>query len=428
MKISIPFKTMLIATSITLALAVGINAFANDDQKAEHSTQQPMAAQVTVAQVISEKLTEWDEFTGRIEAPQTVELRPRVSGYIDLVAFEEGSLVQAGDQLFTIDNRSLKAEVKRLKADFDNANSQYRLADREYRRGQDLEAQKAMSAELLDNRFARKQQTQANVQSAKAALELAQLNLSYTEVTAPISGRVSNAKITKGNYVIAGQSILTSIVSTKEVYAYFDADEQTYLKYIQLAKQGRRVSSRDTHNPVYMGLSSDPSFPYEGVIDFVDNKVNPSTGTIRGRAVFDNTDGSLIPGLFARIKLVGSASYEGILIDDKAIGTDLNNKYVLVLNQDNTTEYRAVTLGEKVNGLRIIQTGLKAGEKIVIKGLQRVRSGSLVSPINADMTSEQTLANIRSQQVRLDKLLTEGQLANNTVSIDTPLKLAKVGG
>jgi multidrug efflux system membrane fusion protein len=433
MKNSKYIKTMLIASGIAIALAGGINAFANDSKNVKQGAKQNSvnvrAVEVTVAQVISERLTEWDEFTGRIQAPQTVELRPRVSGYIDFVAFEEGSMVKAGDALFAIDNRQFKAEVKRLTADLANANSQFTLAEREYQRANNLVAKKAISKELLDNRLASKQQTQAHVQSVRAALELAKLNLGYTHVTAPIGGRVSNAKITKGNYVTAGQSILTSIVSTKEVYAYFDADEHTYLKYAQLAKQGSRASSRNTRNPVYMGLASDHDFPYAGVIDFVDNKVDPSTGTIRGRAVFDNKDGSLIPGLFARIKLAGSGSYEGILIDDKAIGTDLNNKYVLVLNQDNAVEYRAVTLGEKLNGLRIIKHGLTAGEKIVVNGLQRVRSGDDVSPIEADMSSQETLDNIRSQQARLDTLFSEGQFASHVIEIGSGAELGieKVG-
>ena len=396
--------------SITAAILFSAALLAGCEP-APQQVQQPQAPVVTVAEVIDQRLTEWDEFTGRIQAPQTVELRPRVSGYLDFVAFEEGAMVKPGDPLFFIDNRPFKAEVKRLEADLVDAKAQWELAEREYVRAQDLVGKKAISQELLDNRYARRQQAKARIESVSAALDLAELNLSYTRVTAPIAGRVSNAMITKGNYVTAGQSVLTTVVSTDEAYAYFDADEQTYLKYTRLAKQGERPSSRDTRNPVLMGLATDSDFPYQGVIDFVDNKVNQTTGTIRGRAVFNNEDGTLIPGLFARIKLVGSASYQGILIDDKAIGTDLNNKYVYVLGDDNTVQYRAIELGEKLNGLRIIKSGLRAGEQVVINGLQRIRPGAQVTAQQAVMASEEALAGLQAQQARIDQAQNDAQFA-----------------
>jgi multidrug efflux system membrane fusion protein len=420
MSIQKSLPTLLLLGAVTLLSACGSN-----EQQVQQQIQLPA---VTAAKVINERLTEWDEFTGRIQAPQSVELRPRVSGYIDFVAFEEGSIVKPGDQLFVIDNSSFKAEVKRLKANLLDAKSRMNLAVREYLRAQSLVKKNAISEELLDNRFARQQQAKANVQSVSAVLELAILDLSYTTVTAPIGGRVSNALITKGNYVAAGQSILTTIVSTNEVYAYFDADEQTYLKYTKLAFQGKRPSSRDKRNPVFMGLASDRTFPYEGVIDFVDNRVNETTGTIRGRAVFDNKSGSLIPGLFARIKLVGSASYQGILIDDKAIGTDLNNKYVLVVDQNSAVQYRAVELGEKLNGLRIIKSGLSADEIVVINGLQRVRPGTQAVIKLVEMTDKKNLLSLRNKQLRLDQAATKEQLVNIHIqSKKTVLPTVNVG-
>jgi multidrug efflux system membrane fusion protein len=420
MSIQKSLPTLLLLGAVTLLSACGSN-----EQQVQQQIQLPA---VTAAKVINERLTEWDEFTGRIRAPQSVELRPRVSGYIDFVAFEEGSIVKPGDQLFVIDNRSFKAEVKRLKANLLDAKSRMNLAVREYLRAQSLVKKNAISEELLDNRFARQQQAKANVQSVSAVLELAILDLSYTTVTAPIGGRVSNALITKGNYVAAGQSILTTIVSTNEVYAYFDADEQTYLKYTKLAFQGKRPSSRDRRNLVFMGLASDRTFPYEGVIDFVDNRVNETTGTIRGRAVFDNKSGSLIPGLFARIKLVGSASYQGILIDDKAIGTDLNNKYVLVVDQNSAVQYRAVELGEKLNGLRIIKSGLSADEIVVINGLQRVRPGTQAIIKLVEMTDKKNLLSLRNKQLRLDQAATKEQLVNIHIqSKKTVLPTVNVG-
>ncbi|WP_340678504.1 efflux RND transporter periplasmic adaptor subunit [Paraglaciecola sp.] len=369
---------------------------------------------VTVAQVINERITEWDEFTGRLQAPQTVTLVPRVSGYIDSVVFKEGALVKQGDLLFKIDDRSFVAEVSRLQAELLNATTSAELAKNNYGRGQQLATQKAMSAELLDNRRAAQQQTAATVASVEAALSRAELDLSYTRIKAPISGRVSFAQITAGNFVTAGQSQLTNIVSTDLMYAYFDVDEQTYLKYAQLANSGQRADTRDEQgNPVYMALANDQKYSHVGSIDFVDNSVNQQTGTIRIRASFSNTDHSLIPGLFAHLKLVGSSSYKGILIDEKAIGTDLNNKYVLVLN-DKTLEYRPVILGEKIDGLRIITKGLTATDSIVVNGLQRVRPNMQVEPNVVDMSNEETLNNLRSAQQLLDQ--TQNELAAKTDS------------
>jgi len=411
-------KHITVLTLVTLLAACGAG-------QADQQASIPTLPSVSVAEVVVERVTEWDEFTGRIQAPQTIELRPRVSGYIDIVGYEEGAIVEAGQPLFFIDNRPYRAEVKRLEAELAQANSQRQLAEREYTRASNLIAESAISQEMLDSRLAASQQAAAHVQSVEAALEIARLNLSYTRVEAPIRGRVSNALITKGNYVTAGVDVLTTLVSTDKVYAYFDADEQTYLKYVEMANQGERPSSRDVRNPVVMGLANDIDYPHHGVIDFVDNTVNQQTGTIRGRAVFDNADGKLIPGLFARIKLVGSASYDGILIDDKAIGTDLNNKYVLVLDEQNTVQYRPVELGEKISGLRIIKSGLQHGEKIVVRGLQRVRPGTPVQPTQVDMADWQRLADLQAQQRRVDRIREEVQLAQRGQATGTT---ATIGG
>ncbi|RCU50847.1 efflux RND transporter periplasmic adaptor subunit [Corallincola holothuriorum] len=399
------FKKWVLAGGTLLLLA----ACGSDPQTQPTPLMTPPS--VSVAPVISQRLTEWDEFTGRLEAPESVQLRPRVSGYIERVAFAEGALVTAGQPLFYIDSRPFEAEVKRLQAELNVAKSQQKLADLSYNRAQKLTATHAMSEEIYDQRQAALTQAYANVASVNAALELAQLNLSYTEVTAPISGRVSKANITKGNYVTAGDTILTSLVSTDKVYAYFDADEQTYLKYVKLAQEGSRASDRDVQHPVMMALANDTDYPHEGIIDFIDNRVNPSTGTIRGRAVFSNDKQMFTPGLFARIKLTGSASYQGILIDDKAIGTDLNNKFVLILDETNTVQYRPVILGEKLQGLRIIQSGLKAGDTIVVNGLQRVRPGTPVAPQQVAMTDNKTLAKLKAIQRQLDSQANRVHLA-----------------
>ena len=407
------FKVGLLISSMGLLGACGEETVAENQQ---------MAPKVSVAAVVHQRITEWDEFTGRLEAPQSVSLRPRVSGYIDSIAFKEGSIVKAGQPLFYIDNRSFKAEVQRLQAELADVNSQLKLANSSFTRANELTENNAISVEVFDNRAAELEQAKARLRSTTAALEIAKLNLGYTKVTAPITGRVSRALITKGNLVTAGQSELTSIVSVNRVYAYFDADEQTYLKYIQLAQEGARPSSRDVKNPVYMALANESGYPHEGYIDFVDNQVNPATGTIRGRAVFDNPQGKFIPGLFTRIKLVGSASYDGILIDDKAISTDLSNKYVLVLDTDNKVQYRAVTMGEKLNGLRIIKSGLKASDSIVVNGLQRVRPGAEVAPEVVPMAKPAILEQLQAQQLRVD-----GSMARLSI-VATEKSISKVVG
>ena len=366
---------------------------------------QAYTPEVTVAKVITERVTEWDEFTGRIQAPQTVELRPRVSGYIDFVAFEEGAIVEEGEPLFFIENAPFRAEVKRLEAELFDAQSRLTQAEKEFKRAEALLVKNAISQELSDGRFTEKQRALAQVKAIEAALESARLQLSYTRVEAPISGRISNALITKGNYVQAGQTVLSTLVSTDKVHVYFDADEQTYLKYAELAASGARESSRDVQNPVLMGLANSTDYPYQGVIDFVDNQVNAATGTIRGRAVFDNENGQFIPGLFARIRLLSSATFEGVLIDDRAIGTDLNNKFVLVVNDDNTLAYRQITLGEKIAGLRIVKSGLSGDETIVVNGLQRVRPGAEVNPVSTEMAKPETVSAIRKTQSLLDRRL-----------------------
>jgi multidrug efflux system membrane fusion protein len=393
---------MIFQQLLTSAILISLLSLLVACDSQPQSQYTPQAPAVSVANVISERITEWDQFTGRLEAPQSVSLRPRISGYIESIQFKEGSLVNAGDVLFKIDDAIFKAEVKRLTATLADVSSQLKLAKSSYTRANELSSNKAISQELFDSRSAELEQAHARLRSTSAALEVAKLNLSYTQVKAPISGRVSRALMTKGNLVKAADTLLTTLVSVGKVYAYFDADEQTYLKYMKLAKEGTRPSSRDVKNPVYLALANDQGYPHEGYMDFVDNQINPATGTIRGRAVFDNIDGNFIPGMFARLKLVGSASYDGILIDDKAINTDLKNKYVLLMNAENKATYRAVTLGEKLNGLRIIKSGLTAGDQIIVNGLQRVQSGGLTQPTLVPMAKEAVLDGLHAMQLRID--------------------------
>jgi multidrug efflux system membrane fusion protein len=394
-------KTQTVRTFLVASIAAVVLSACGQPEAAGAGAA-PTAPTVDVATVVEQRITEWDEFTGRLQAPETVALMPRVSGYLDKVHFTEGALVKAGELLFQIDDRALTADVNRLKAELQSAISQQKLAESDYQRAEQLRSQKAIAEEVLDARRARKDQSASQVAAVQAALSKAELDLSHTQVRAPISGRVSNALITAGNYVQAGQSQLTSIVSTDRMYAYFDADEQTYLKYVQLAAAGKRADSRSEASPVLMALSSDQNYRFSGTLDFLDNSINPHTGTIRARAVFNNDDNSLIPGLFTKIKLVGSAPYNGILIDDKAVGTDLNNKFVLVVDDKQQLQYRPVTLGEKVGGLRIVTSGLKASETIVVNGLQRVRPTMQVTPNPVNMASAEQLLSLQQQQQALD--------------------------
>ncbi|UZE20874.1 efflux RND transporter periplasmic adaptor subunit [Pseudomonas sp. B21-054] len=355
-------------------------------------------AKVSVAKVLEQPVNEWDEFTGRLEAPETVEIRPRVSGQIDEVAFTEGALVKKGDLLFQIDPRPFQAEVRRLEAQLAQARATATRSENEAQRGERLRLSNAISAELADSRTSAAQEARAAVAAIQAQLDLAKLNLSFTRVTSPISGRVSRADITAGNLVTADVTRLTSVVSTDKVYAYFDADERVFLKYTQLARQGQRGQA----TPVYMGLSNEDGNPHQGQMNFVDNQVNPQTGTIRGRAVFDNKDGAYTPGLYARLKLVGSGTYSAVLINDEAVGTDLGKKFVLVMDAENKPAYRAVELGPKIEGLRIVRSGLSKDDTIIVKGLQRARPGSPVTPETIPMASEETLAALAQQRKALE--------------------------
>ncbi|WP_298442003.1 efflux RND transporter periplasmic adaptor subunit [uncultured Ferrimonas sp.] len=389
-----------VSTALLTSMILGLSACS--DEPAAPPAAAPMAPTVSVAEVLSQRLTEWDEFTGRLQAPEQVELRPRVSGYIDAIAFSEGALVQAGQPLFYIDAKPFQMELNRLQAQRLDAQAQLQLAQQSFDRARALKGSASISEELFDQRQTTLAQAKAQLASVQASLDLAELNLSYTTVRAPISGRISRANVTRGNYVAAGQNVLTRLVSTDKVYAYFDADEQTYLKYIRLANEGSRPSARDVQQPVQMALANERDFGHQGVIDFIDNQVNPATGTIRGRAVFANERDQFVPGLFARIRLSGSASYDGILIDDKAIGTDLNNKFVLVVDGQNSVHYRPVVMGEKLNGLRIIRSGLSAGERIIVNGLQRVRPGVTVNAEAVAMASAAQQQQLATMQARVD--------------------------
>ncbi|HEU4655055.1 MAG TPA: efflux RND transporter periplasmic adaptor subunit [Steroidobacteraceae bacterium] len=343
----------------------------------------PPAPKVSIAAALERDVTEWDEFTGRLEAVESVEIRPRVTGYIESVNFNEGGLVKKGDLLFVIDPRPYQAELDRAQAELTRAEAHAQLADNDLARTQKLLSIKAASQEEFDQRVNAQREAHADVAAARAAVESAKLNLEFTRVTSPIAGRVSKAIVTPGNLVTGGSgaaSLLTTVVSIDPIYVTFEGDEQVYLKYTELARRGERSSSRDAANPVLMALANEEGYPHRGSMVFVDNQVDPRTGTIRARAAFDNKDAALTPGLFARVKLLGHNSYRAVLVDDRAIGTDQSQKFVFVVDAQNQVQYRSVKIGKLDEGLRIVLEGLAPGEKVVVNGLQRVRPGMQVAP------------------------------------------------
>ncbi len=358
-------------------IAVGLSACGEGKAAASAA---PPPTPVHVATVEASEVTDWDTFTGRFEAVEAVKLRPRVSGYIERVKFAEGREVRKGDVLFVIDQQPYRVQLERTQAEFARAQARSELARTELARSQKLLAAHAVSQEEYDQRASDVNQARADQLAARAAMDAAKLNLDYTQVTSPIDGRVSRAEITAGNYVTAGETILTSVVSLDPIYVYFDGDEQTYLKYADLARRGERPSSRDNANPVFIGLADETDYPHAGKMNFVDNALNPDTGTIRARALLQNPDHLFTPGMFARVKLQGSGKYNATLIDDDAVATDQDRKYVMVVNAQNAVEYRAVELGGIYDNRRIVRSGLRPGERIVVGGLQRVRPGMTVAP------------------------------------------------
>lgn len=348
----------------------------------------PPPPQVSVAQVLERRVKDWDEFTGRLQAVESVEIRPRVSGYIDRVAFTEGSEVKRGDLLFVIDPRPYQADYDRAAADLKRYKTALDLARIEMVRVQRLKDSGAVSEEELDERKSTLAQAEANVAGSAAALEAASLNLSFTRVISPIVGKVSRAEVTRGNLVTGGSNggtLLSTVVSMDPIYLYFDADEQSYLRYTQTAHSGVGPSSNASQNPVQIGLANEEGFPHTGTVDFVDNQLNPQTGTIRARAVLRNQDGRFTPGLFARVQLLVSGEYSAILIEDRAVNTDQSQRYVLLLGPDNQIVYRQVKLGRMIDGLRVVREGLKPGDVIVVNGAQRVHPGVTVTPQRVTM-------------------------------------------
>ena len=353
----------------------------------------PPVPTVTVAKGIARTVTEYDDFVGRLESPQTVEIRARVSGYLDTVHFREGSEVKQGDLLFTIDPRPYQATVDRFQAELDRAKIRAELARSEASRAEKLLASRAIASEEVETRVKALTEAEAAIRSAEAGLNTSKLDLEFTAVHAPIAGRIGQALVTPGNLVGGGTSaatLLTTLVSLDPIYCYVEVDERSSLKYRTLAREGKRTSALFHEIPARMGLTNETGFPHEGKIDFVDNVIKPDTGTIRARGVFPNSDRLMAPGFFARLRIPGSGTYEAVLIRDSALGSDQGRPYVLVVGPDNKVQYRSVTTGPLEDGLRIISEGLKADERIVITGLLAARPGAVVNPAEGEMQIKET--------------------------------------
>lgn len=380
-----------LAAAMALAGLAAISVSGCSDATGKAAEAPAGGAPISAAAVVEKTITETQQFSGRLEAIEQVQIRPRVGGFITAINFKPGSTVKKGDVLFVIDPRPYQAEANRAEAAANSARAKAELAKVELVRSEKLLADKAIAQREYDASASSYKQLDADARAAQAQYEAAKLNLSYTQVTSPINGRVSKAEITLGNLVDAS-AVLTSVVSLDQIYASFDGDEDTYLRVGAAAHQGKPATVR-------IGLANETGFPHEGKLEFVDNQLDVRSGSVRMRATLANTDGALVPGLFARVQLAGSTGAKpALLINERAVNTDQNRKFVFVVDKDNKAEYRPITLGQQVDGLRIVRDGLKPGEKIVVNGLQRVKPGAPITPTIVPMDADPLAAELAAKK------------------------------
>jgi multidrug efflux system membrane fusion protein len=379
----------ILAAGVAVVALVGGGAYLVQSHGAGPAAAQaaPAALPVSVASVERRDVAVWDEFAGRLEAVERVEVRPRVAGTVLSVHFREGALVKQGDLLVTIDPAPYAAEVERAEAQVAAAEARVSLAKGEQERGEQLWSTRNVSQRDLDQRVNAYREAQGNLRSAQASLQSSKLNLTYTEVRAPVAGRVGKSEITVGNLVAAGPGtpFLTTLVSVNPIYASFNADEQVVVKALKSLEVSGDAYSQIERIPVQMGTGMTEGTPIVGKLQLVDNQVDAKSGTIRVRAVFNNADGALIPGQFARLRLGQAKNVPALLVNDRAVGTDQDKKFVLVVGAENKVEYREVTLGVSADGLRTVSNGLDAGDKIVVSGLHLVRPGAVIQPTPVQM-------------------------------------------
>jgi len=360
-------------------------------RKASAPLQPPLPVNFVTA--VEKQVNEWDEFTGRLDAVEFVEIRPRVTGYINEIHFEAGAIVKKGDLLYVIDPRPYQADFDRAAAEVDRLDAQLKLAQIELNRAKELRDKNTISVSEFDQRAATYQGAAAAKSSAEAAKNTAALNLEFTQIKSPIDGRVSDARITLGNLVQPGEgpeSVLTTVISVNPIYAKVDADENAVLKYVNLSEEGKRVSARTMKIPAYVELGNETDFPHEGYVDFVDNRLDPGTGTIRARVVLENWNPNFItPGFFVRVRLAGATPYRAALVADNVISSQQGLKYAFVVKPDNTIERRNLETGSIFEGKRIVKSGLKDGEKVVSTRLQLLQAGMKVTPVPDESPGEE---------------------------------------
>ena len=349
---------------------------------------------VTVAKPVFKRITEWDDYTGRFIAKERVDVRARVSGYLESVHFKEGRMAEAGELLFVIDQRPFQTEVARAKAGVDQAGTQLRVAQLQFERGQRLQSSRAMSTETAEERRGKRDAAQAEVDAAKANLRNAELNLGFTEVRAPMAGRLSDIRVDVGNLISGGTSdstLLTTIVSLDPIEFEIEASEAEFLRYTRLDTAGTRRSSRDVPNRIEAQLIDETEWVHKGNMTFVDNEIDANSDSIRGHATFPNPDHVLLPGMFARARLFGAGEHEAVMVPDIAVVADQARKLVMVLGKDNVIEARVVKLGPIIDGLRVVREGLKPDETIVVNGIIRAHPGKPVTPTETTIADDGTI-------------------------------------
>jgi multidrug efflux system membrane fusion protein len=398
-----------------LVAVAGLGVFGCGQKPA---TQAPPPPTVTVAKPVKKEIVEWLYFTAQTQAIDTVTITPRVTGYIDNITFKEGDIIDFGDLLFVIDPRPYQAALDQAKGQLEQAQAQEKLNDANLERANDLLAKKVIAKQDYDTTAAQKYVGDAQVVASQAALESAQLNLDFTQIRSPIHGKIGAQLVNRGNLVQANSTQLTTIVSIDPIYAYFYVDERSVLRYQEAVKAGKMPAAKQATLPVWLQLENEQGYPHAGVIDFINNSFDPSTGTLQLRGRFPNQDGFLLPGAFGSVRVAGSPKYEAVLVADRAIGSDQDQKYVVVVQADGLTKFQKVVLGPIVDGLRVIQSGLQGDETVVVEGIGKVRPNSKVSAEQTDMNKFAT------EQLAMETHVNAGSAENAVNAVNDKNRLS----